>query len=131
MSNLNTLISANLLTIYVLLEKDEPLACYIFRKPFTTYIIEDKKGKSMDCVASFFDKRINYQIFIYYFYYSLFYLQKKSYFKYFIIENIADNNYIIQNIFKKFAPIIKSPTAYYFYNFAYRPKLSNKIFILN
>jgi len=85
----------------------------------------------MDCVVSFFDKKINYQIFIYYFYYSLFYLQKKTYFKYFIIENIADNNFIIQNIFKKFAPVIKSPTAYYFYNYAYRPKLSNKIFILN
>ena len=131
MSNLNTLINAKLLTIYVLLDKDDPVACYIFRKPFTTYIIEDKRGESMDCVASFFDKRVNYQIFIYYFYYSLFYLQKKSYFKYFIIENIADNNYIIQNIFKKFSPIIKSPTAYYFYNFAYRPKLSNNIFILN
>jgi hypothetical protein len=131
LSNLNTLIKNNLLIIYILLEKDKPLACYIFRKPFTGYIIEDKKGDSIDCVGSYFDKTLNFQIFIYYFYFSLFLLQKKQHFKYFIIENICDNNYIIQNIFKKYAPIIKTPMAYYFYNFAYRPKLSNNIFILN
>jgi len=131
LSNLNTLIRNDLITIYMLLDKDNPIACYIFRKPFTEYKINGTIGNSMDLIGSFFDREINPEIFIYYFYFSAFALQKKNPFKYFVVENISDNNFIIQNIFKKFSPIIKSPTAYFFYNFAYRPFLSHDLFILN
>ena len=86
---------------------------------------------SMDLICSFFDRSINPEIFVYYFYFSTFIIQKNKQFKYFIIENISDNNIIIQNIFKKFFPIIKSPTAYFFYNFAYRPILPHNLFVLN
>ena len=131
LSNLNTLIKNDLITIYMLLKKNNPIACYVFRKPFTTYKRDGKIGNSMDLICSFFDRSINPEIFVYYFYFSTFIIQKNKQFKYFIIENISDNNIIIQNIFKKFFPIIKSPTAYFFYNFAYRPILPYDLFILN
>ena len=131
LSNLNTLIKNDLITIYMLLKKNDPIACYVFRKPFTTYKRDGKIGNSMDLICSFFDRSINPEIFVYYFYFSTFIIQKNKQFKYFIIENISDNNIIIQNIFKKFFPIIKSPTAYFFYNFAYRPILPHNLFVLN
>ena len=131
LSNLNTLIKNDFIIIYMLLQKDNPLACYVFRNPFTTYRRGDIVGNTMDIICSFYDRKLNPEIFVYYFYFSAFHLQKKNPFKYFIIENISDNNIIIQNIFKKFFPIIKSPTAYFFYNFAYRPILPYDLFVLN
>ena len=47
------------------------------------------------------------------------------------IENISHNNIIIQNIKLKTQPLIISPTAYFFYNFAYPTFKSNKVFIIN
>jgi hypothetical protein len=52
-------------------------------------------------------------------------------YKYVLIENISDNYKIIQNILIKYAPYSKSPTAYYFYNFACRPFLNTEVFIIN
>ena len=55
----------------------------------------------------------------------------KDKYKYIIVENLSQNNIIINNINSKYKPFIKSPTAYYFYNFITRPLLSNKVFIIN
>ena len=72
LSNLSTLIKNKLLFIYMLLEKDNPVACYIFRSPFTNYKRENNTGNSIDCIGSFFDKKLNPEIFIYYFYFFVF-----------------------------------------------------------
>jgi hypothetical protein len=52
-------------------------------------------------------------------------------FGYLVVEDISDNHYIIENIKIKTHPIVVSPTAYFFYNFAYSPFKSNQILIIN
>ena len=47
------------------------------------------------------------------------------------IENISHNNIIIENIMIKTKPLIISPTAYFFYNFAYNTFKPNKVLIIN
>ena len=132
LSNLQELVEKELLFIFVLLKNDCPIACYIFRNPYTFYHTSYGNKPSIDCIASYLhDKILDQQIFIDFFYHSVIQIGKKHPFEFLIIENISDNNFIIQNIFKKNKPIIKAPTAYYFYNFAYRPILSTNIFLLN
>lgn len=117
------LINQKLIKIYILLHKNKPIACYVFRKPFTTYHNKD----SLDLIISFFLKEIiNPEIFYYYFKIILEQIQHP----YIIIENIGYNSYILQKCFEKYVSVIKAPTAYYFYNFAHRPILSNELFIL-
>jgi hypothetical protein len=53
------------------------------------------------------------------------------YFGFSVIEDIADNHIIINNIQYKTTPYIVSPTAYFFYNYAYPTFRANKTFILN
>jgi hypothetical protein len=49
-----------------------------------------------------------------------------------IIENISDNTLIINSLSKNnIKAIFNSPTAYFYYNYASRPLLSDKVFILN
>ena len=132
LSNLETLIDNNLIYIFLLLKNDNPIACYVFRNPYTSYKIQDVQKNSIDCIASYCDhKEDNKTVFIEYFYQCVFTMAQTLHTECLIIENISDNNIIIQNIFKKNKPIIKSPTAYYFYNFAYRPFLSPNVFLLN
>ena len=47
------------------------------------------------------------------------------------IENISDNNIIIKKVTERYSFMSKTRCSYYFYNFAYRPFLSNDVFILN
>ena len=46
-------------------------------------------------------------------------------------NNIANNNIVIDNLLLKTKPIIQSPTAYFFYNFAYPTFKSSKVLIIN
>ena len=132
MSNLKNLIEKKLLFLYIIIKNKRPVACYVFRNPYTYYNIYKKDTASMDCIASYRDeKEIDNQLFVNQFYFSITRLQKIQHFECLLIENISNNNIIIQNIFKKHKPIIKSPTAYYFYNFAYKPLLSKEVFLLN
>jgi hypothetical protein len=57
--------------------------------------------------------------------------KEKGKYSYLAIEDISDNNYIIENIKIKTHPLVISPTAYFFYNFAYNPFKSNRILIIN
>ena len=47
------------------------------------------------------------------------------------IEDISDNECIINDICLRSHPIIISPMAYFFYNFAYSPFKSGKCIIIN
>lgn len=48
-----------------------------------------------------------------------------------IIEDISDNNILIKSLIKHLNVEFKNPTGYYFYNYAVRPLLPNKVFIIN
>jgi hypothetical protein len=55
----------------------------------------------------------------------------ENYFGFAAIENISHNNIIIDNLLKKTRPLIQSPTAYFFYNFAYPTFKSSNVLIIN
>ena len=55
----------------------------------------------------------------------------EKYFGFCAIEDISDNNIIINNIRLKTKPLVISPTAYFFYNFAYPTFKPNKVLIIN
>jgi len=55
----------------------------------------------------------------------------ENYFGFAAIENVSHNNIILDNIILKTEPTIMSPTAYYFYNFAYPTFKSEKVLIIN
>jgi hypothetical protein len=52
-------------------------------------------------------------------------------FQYAVIEDISDNNAIIKNIMLRTKPSLVSPTAYFFYNFAYPTFKPAKCLILH
>jgi len=58
-------------------------------------------------------------------------IANENFFGYSAIENISHNNIIIDNIILKTKPSIISPTAYFFYNFAYPTFQSNKVLVIN
>jgi hypothetical protein len=47
------------------------------------------------------------------------------------LEDTSDNNVLIKNIRQKTTPSLESPTAYFFYNFAYPTFPANKCLIIN
>ena len=55
----------------------------------------------------------------------------ENYFGFASIENISHNNIIINNLLIKTKPLVISPTAYFFYNFAYPTFNATKVLIIN
>jgi hypothetical protein len=103
-------------------------AVYIFRRT-CTYIEKDKQ--IISCIASINGDKLTIKEFIQGFKNALSSIVKDTIFHYLIVEDISDNNWIIQNLCIKTSPILTSPTAYFFYNFAYTPFKSNKALIIN
>jgi hypothetical protein len=58
-------------------------------------------------------------------------IKEHNYFGYLIVEDISDNECIIKNIIINTYPLVISPSAYFFYNFAYSPFKPEKCFIIN
>lgn len=133
MSNLIELVTSENLFIIMLVNNGEIVAAYIFKKT-CTFIEKDKE--IISCIASFFKaNELSKDEFIQGFKVALWsVLQKikeKNKFHYLIVEDISDNNYIINNLCIKTHPLAVSPTAYFFYNFAYSTFNSNQILIIN
>jgi hypothetical protein len=134
-SNIIELIKTKNIFIYVLMEGDtNSIKCaYFYRKTCVFY----KKGlEILSCFASIngFDKsdlKESVDLFIQGFKISFWKTAEKNYFGFAVIENISHNNLIIENLSMKTKPILVSPTAYFFYNFAYHTFKPNKVFILN
>jgi hypothetical protein len=138
MSNLMELVATGNLFIKMLVSDGDIVAVYIFKKT-CTFIEKDKE--IISCIASFFDLgSLKKEEFIQGFKVALWSIleikeikeiNKFSIFSYLVVEDISDNHYIIENIKKKTHPLIQSPTAYFFYNFAYNPFKSDRILIVN
>jgi hypothetical protein len=129
MGNLIELVSTKNLFIKMLVSNTNIIAAYVFRKT-CTFIQKDKE--ILSCIASIRSSNIDINDFIIGFKNAIWSIIKDNHnFKFCSIEDVSDNNYIINNIKLKTHPIIISPTAYFFYNFAYNPFPSNKILIIN
>ena len=125
-SNIVELIKTKNIFIYVILSEDTIIAAYFFRKS----CIQVEKGlEVLTCFASICDCDSN--IFSQGFKISFWKIAAENYFGFAAIENISHNNIILDNIILKTVPSIISPTAYFFYNFAYPTFPSNKVLVIN
>jgi hypothetical protein len=126
MSNIIELIKTNNIFIQMMLEEGEVVSAYFYRK--TCVLIEDGL-EVLSCFAS-----INYteeDKFIQGFKSSFWKICEKYLFGFAALENISHNYILIENLKLKTFPTIISPTAYFFYNFAYPTFNSSKVFVLN
>jgi len=129
MSNLMELVSTKNLFIKMLVVDGNIEAIYIFRKT-CTFIEKDKE--IISCIASINGTTFSKSEFIKGFKASLWTIIKEhKNFRYLTIEDISDNACIIDNISIKTHPVVVSPMAYFFYNFAYSPFKPEKCLIIN
>ena len=132
-TNLINLVNNDTYKIYAIIENDKLIACYFFKDSHMHY--DDNQTnkfniKSIDYFASISNCHHN-EIFIKGFSIALHKYSKKIKARLVTIENISDNNIIINNMFLlNIIPKIVSPTAYFLYNYAKRPILPEKTFLL-
>ena len=128
-SNLIELVNTKNIFVKMLVINTNIEAVYIFRKSCT--FIE--KGKeALTCIASIKGDNISMSEFIQGFKIATWSIIKTHInFKYLVIEDISNNIFIINNISIKTYPTVVSPTAYFFYNFAYSPFKNEKCLIIN
>jgi len=125
-TNIIELIKTKNIFIYSIIVDDNIQCAYFFRKS----CVQIEKGiEVLSCFASI--SNIDDNIFIQGFKISFWKIAAENYFGFAAIEDISDNNIIIDNIKQKTKPLIISPTAYFFYNFAYPTFKSNKVLIIN
>ena len=129
MSNLMELINTKNLFVKMLIIEGKIEAAFIFRKTCTSI---EKEKEILSCIASIKGNKLTKEVFIKGFKLSLWSIIKDhNNFKFLSIEDLSDNTCIINNICLKTHPIIISPTAYFFYNFAYNPFKSENCLIIN
>jgi GNAT superfamily N-acetyltransferase len=125
-TNIIELIKTKNIFIYVIIVDNEFIAAYFFRKS----CVQIEKG--MEVLSCFSSICIcDESIFIQGFKISFWKIAFENYFGFAAIEDISDNYIIINDIQQKTPPLIVSPTAYFFYNFAYPSFKSNKVLIIN
>ena len=125
-SNFLELMKTKNVYVYMIIQDEEVLCCYFFRKS-CTFIKKD-----VECITCFASingpQSKETSIF------NIGYLRalwaicdKNPLFQFAVIEDISDNNIIIDFLD---APYLTSPTAYFFYNFAYHTFHKQKVFII-
>jgi hypothetical protein len=125
-TNIIELIKTKNIFVYAILCDEEIVCCYFFRKS----CVEVEKGMEvLSCFASICDCEHN--VFIQGFKISFWKIAAENYFGFSAIENVSHNDLLIENIMLKTKPSIISPTAYFFYNFAYPTFKSDKVLIIN
>lgn len=127
-SNILEVIKTNNIFIYVVIYQDKIICAYFFRKT-STFIENDLEV--LTCFSSI-NSSMNYSnIFIHSYKIIFWKIAEKYNFGYAAIENVSHNYIIINNIMLKTKPHVISPTAYFFYNFAYNRFKPEKTLIIN
>jgi hypothetical protein len=111
----------------VILINNEIICAYFYRKS-CTFI--EKGLEVLTCFASI-NNNDDDELFINGFKISFWKTAEKNNFGFAAIENISHNNIIINNLLLKTTPLVISPTAYFFYNFAYNTFKAKKVLIIN
>lgn len=113
--------------IYILIDitNNNVLSTFFFRK---TCVTIEKNKYAIACFASIKCNSITDDLFINAFYNSLFSIKYK--YEYLIIEELSHNIIISNNLKKNINPFMISPTAYFFYNFAYNTFNANETLII-
>ena len=125
-SNILELIKTKNIFVYAVLCDENIICCYFYRKS----CVQIEKGlEVLTCFASI--SNCEDDIFIQGFKISFWKIAAENFFGFAAIENISHNNIILNNIMLKTKPLIVSPTAYFFYNFAYPTFKSEKVLFIN
>jgi len=127
-SNIVELIKTQNIFVNVILLNDQIQCAYFFRKSCVSF---DKGMEVLSCVASIKGDQCSSDVFIHGFKISFWTIADKNKFGFSAVEDISHNRMIIDNLVIKTNPIVVSPTAYFFYNFAYRTFNPSKCLILN
>ena len=121
------LITSKNIMIYFLLKEHDIKAIYFFKNTCTIF---KKERKVLDCYASISNCK-NPELFAHGFKVAIFKIkQLYPQFQYLSIEDTAHNNILINNLKKKTAIYLESPTAYFLYNYVHSPVNNNKTLIL-
>lgn len=128
-SNIMELVTTKNLYVKMLVVNGNIEASYIFRKT-CTFI--EKEKEIISCIASIKGTTLSESEFIQGFKVALWSIIKEHQnFKYLTVEDISDNTVIINNISIRTHPMVVSPSAYFFYNFAYSAFKPEKCLIIN
>jgi hypothetical protein len=126
-SNIIELIKTKNIFVYVILVNDKIISAYFYRKSCT---FVEKGLEVLSCFASI-NNCDSDELFINGFKISFWKTAEKNKFGFAALENISHNNIIINNLLLKTNPLVVSPTAYFFYNFAYNTFKAEKVLIIN
>ena len=126
-SNVIELIKTKNIFIYVIMSNNNDVLCAYFYRKSCVFI--ESGLEVLTCIGSI-NNCESIETFVHGFKISFWKIAEKNNFGFAAIENISHNYLIIHNLMKKTNPSIVSPTAYFFYNFAYPTFSSNKSFIL-
>ena len=125
-TNLVELIKTKNVFMNMIVVDDAIVAVYMFRKS----CVQVEKGMEvLSCFASI--SNVEENVFCQGFKISFWKIAAENYFGFCAIEDVSDNNILINNIQLKTKPLVVSPTAYFFYNFAYPTFKPNKVLIIN
>ena len=125
--NLIELVKTKNIFIYAVFFENQIKSAYFYRKTCTFF---EKNMEILCCFASINDFE-NHDIFILGFKCSFWLTAEKHYFGFASIENISHNDLIIKYLCIRNSPKVISPTAYFFYNFAYHTFSSEKVLFIN
>lgn len=139
--NMMELVQTDNIFIYMMIYQDEVIGTYFFKD---TCVTIQEGDRAITCYASIYDdaasciahnkrsRALWLDQFVHCFKLALTAVLKKGLaFKHCIVENIGDNHWIVDNLLLKNTPIAVSPTAYFFYNFAYPTFNAKDVLILN
>jgi hypothetical protein len=130
-ANIAELIKSNNIIVKMLMDNDRNEICAFFVFKHTATYIDNKDKQVLSCIASYKINKLINDIFISTFLLSIHEIINKNSYYYFInIEDISHNNILITSFKQLINPSSIYPTAYFFYNFAYSPFKSNKVFVL-
>lgn len=127
-SNVAELLKSKNIFISVVMIGHDIKCAYFFRKSCTFL---EKQMEVLSCFASIKDASAENEFFVQGFKISFWKTADENNFGFAAIESISHNDVIINNLLLRTRPLITSPTAYFFYNFAYTTFKANKVLILN
>ena len=125
-SNILELIKSQNIIIYCSTIGTTIVGFYFFKNTCTEY----KNFNIIECFASVCINQKYKKDFVSGFHSAVFKIFKSKNFKYLIIENVSHNYLLIKKIIETKIPVMVSPSAFYFYNYAITPIAPHNFFAI-